>query len=115
MWLEVEMHDEATGHREGHLPNIGPRGQSRTNLVGSQVIISAKRRSTEARGSSEPIAIIEELREQCQTPERESDTIRDVTLLQGIKSLGTLRPSSPSIFADITNRYSMKLTSSTDD
>ena len=29
--------------------------------------ISAKRRSTEARGSSEPIAIIEELREQCQT------------------------------------------------
>ena len=29
--------------------------------------ISAKRRSTEARGSNEPIAIIEELREQCQT------------------------------------------------
>ena len=29
--------------------------------------VSAKRRSTEARGSSEPIAIIEELREQCQT------------------------------------------------
>ena len=29
--------------------------------------ISVKRRSTEARGSSEPIAIIEELREQCQT------------------------------------------------
>ena len=29
--------------------------------------ISAKRRSTEARGSSEPIAIIEELGEQCQT------------------------------------------------
>ena len=28
--------------------------------------VSAKRRSTEARGSSEPIAIIEELREQCQ-------------------------------------------------
>ena len=29
--------------------------------------VSAKRRSTEARGSNEPIAIIEELREQCQT------------------------------------------------
>ena len=41
-WREVEMHDEATGHREGHLPNIGPRGQSRTNLVGSQVILVPK-------------------------------------------------------------------------
>ena len=41
-WHEVEMHDEATGHREEHLPNIGPRGQSRTNLVGSQVILVPK-------------------------------------------------------------------------
>ena len=42
MWLEVELHDGATGHREGHLPNIGPRGQSRTNLVGSQVMLVPK-------------------------------------------------------------------------
>ena len=66
MWLEVGMHDEATDHREGHLPDTGPRGQSRNKHGRESSDVSAKRRSTEARGSSEPIAIIEELREQCQ-------------------------------------------------
>ena len=31
-----------TDHRGGHLPNIGPRGQSRTNLVGSRVTLVPK-------------------------------------------------------------------------
>ena len=39
MRFEVEMHDEAVDHREGHLPDIGPRGQSRTNMVGSRVML----------------------------------------------------------------------------
>ena len=66
-WHEVEMHDEATGHREGHLPNTGPPRAVEDKPGRESSDISAKRGSTEARGSSEPIAIIEELREQCQT------------------------------------------------
>ena len=41
-WHEVEMYDEATDHRGGLLPNIGPRGQSRTNRVGSQVTLVSR-------------------------------------------------------------------------
>ena len=39
MQFEVEMHDEAVDHRKGHLLDIGPRGQSRTNMVGSLVML----------------------------------------------------------------------------
>ena len=71
--------------------------------------VSAKRRTTEARGSSEPIAIIEELREQCQVLREK------VAQSEMYAALRTLKPSSPNIFADIINRYSMKLMPSTDD